>query len=188
MAAPPLPIFRPGEELIDDRGEGLVARVGSKAFDCLIWRRQPDQKKISPTHKRAWIGSRTRAESLCGKPGSDELVDGVLMSLDACSRRHRVERNGLKRPVLAGLFQSHRGELCCAGQCSARQRGHSPRIRRPHLDPFGNQGNLVVTQLAIRRHLQAFACVANGPNEQARIRVTRNDDAAAVAPGLPTRQ
>ena len=84
----------------------------------------------------------------------------------------------LKCPVMGGLFE----EPTLITQ--PRELGFAEivgRTRRPATDPFDQQTNCRLVELAVRRHLQVFVFVGDGVEQQRCVHLARDDGLLSVA-------
>ena len=99
-----------GQKLIHDLVEGIGLRVVQKGADLIGIRRQTDQIKIYTPDPSSLVGGQRRQNSLPGKGGLNEGVQGFDYGLRSGQGRLIRLNDGLPAPMLSpSLFQIEGG-------------------------------------------------------------------------------
>ena len=117
-----------------------------------------------------------RRETLGNELGENEGVNRIFdFRFRILDFRHTRLHDRPIRPMLPGLL--HVGGVHCL-----RAGGFRARIGRAHADPFHEVGDEVVGKLLVARwHREIAVGIADGFDEQAFVRLARNDGRAGVA-------
>ena len=144
-----------GEQPIDQPLAGVGRGVRHERIDHLRGGRQARQVERDPTREGARAGIGGRLEALGFERGEHEPIDRVARPRGVVDDRRNARLDRLPGPVrgfAGGQVEARRGG---GRRWPARSRGP----RHADLDPSSEDGDLVLRQPRLRRHLDGFAIV-----------------------------
>ena len=174
VATPALAVVRRCEQPVDDLLESVGRGVVDELLDLFGRRRQSDQVEAGAAEEPAPVGHADRRKALFLELGEDEAVDVGLRPTGRSWRRHDRTRERPKRPE-GSLF---------VGDDAARDRKRRLDIGPlgAAADPRGEAPDFGVGEpIAVPRHLQVFALVTHGGDQQALLGVAGDDRRTAAA-------
>ena len=179
MSSPLFAVPRRGQQTVDDAGECIRSIVLEEVFHLLGRWWQAGQVVRRPADKRPFVGGWQRSQSDLAKPGENGAIDGVgCLGRSGFRGGHRWTLYWLQRPEFLRVVEGHPPELDGATVAG---------IHGALLDPIDQCRDLAVGQFAVGRHLQVVRCIADRLDDEALLRLARDDRGALIAASSPAR-
>ena len=183
VAAPALAELRARKHRVNRARERLGRRVLHEAVDIGLRRREAREVEACAPQERRGIGVGRGRETLRLKPREDERVGRRTrpVAIGGGGGLGRCER--LVRPVVLAALRDVVGAPAVRGSRRVAGGGSAldARIRRAHRNPLLEERDVVVPQLARRRHLVVAVEVSHRADQKARVCVTGYDRRPRVA-------
>jgi hypothetical protein len=155
VAAPTLAVRGRGQQPLDEPRVRIRTFVGQKGLDLLRSGGQAGQVERDAANDGSLIGRHRRREARRFEPSQDEAVHRRLRPGAIVDVWQRLVGGRLEGPVLRIAAGGTDGQVF--------------RIGCAHLDPTHQDGNLLVGELAVRRHLQGIIRVSHGTHQPALV-------------------
>ena len=169
-----------GQQLVDDFLERARRRVGEKRLDLRRRRRQAGQVVASPANQHTLGRRGAWPQTDLVQPIVNERIDAVLLPSGVIDLRRGSRLDRLERPGGRGaLVDLVRRQVAVSKLFAMNLAGGIKRSAQFH--PLGQQGDLLIRQFLLRRHLVVFVLPRDHRQQQALLRLGQVDRRAGLA-------
>ena len=173
VTRPAFTVLRGREKTLHEARVSFRTLVVDKLLDVLRSRGHSNEIKVQPADQRPPVSRGGRFQAGVFKVGEDEVIGAVPRPGRVNAPRQLRPDGWLPGPVrVAELFP------VLSGVGSTHGCWHLCRPRRPEFDPTNERVDLLLLQLAARRHLDGG--IAHGADEEALVRLAGHDGRAGV--------